>query len=449
MRDELLNVGELAVKHAEKHGVTQAEAFVELRKSIEITVEDSIVRSVSLNNDRGCGLRSFLDRKTGYSYVTTLDSKDVLNAVESSIRLAKVATPDQHFLSLPELSDHFSDIRGLFDTKIESTSSDDASQLILRAVSACQDVLQGRNPKIAGYLRITDTSRAIANSLGIACFARSSLVSLELDATIRSGHDQANSFDEQHSCSVSGIDSEEIGRTAGERSVGMLGAKPMESGTMPVVLSPTAFGFLLKMGIAEALKASNVQSEQSFLQDHLGTEIGSDRLTLYDDGLKEGGIYSCPFDAEGTPSSKTPLIRKGVLESYLHDSYTANKGGVVNTGNAGRNTYRDKPGISSTNLVVTPGKGLEDELISEIRRGVLCRFSADRPDRISGDLSAVVMEGHFIENGEIAHPLSNTIFSINAVDLLRQIVRIGGDVEVTELAVSPTILVENVRVTSG
>ncbi|MHA2230367.1 MAG: TldD/PmbA family protein [Candidatus Thorarchaeota archaeon] len=449
IKDQLLNIGEDAVKGAERIGATQAEVYVELKKSIEILVEDSTIRSVSLKNDRGCGIRSIVDKKTGYSYVTTFESGDVLNAVESSISLARVTTPDDDFLSLPEFEKSYSQVRGIFDTKIENASFDDASNVILRAVQSCQEVLEGRNPKIAGSLEVIDTSKAIVNSLGISGSTQSTRISLELDSTIRSGTHQANSFDEQHSCSLSGFDPEETGRVAGERSKNMLGAKTVESGEMPVILSPTSVGFLLKMGIAEAANASNIQRDQSFLKGFLGSQIGAEILTVHDDGLLKDGLFTSPFDTEGSPSSRTSLIRRGILESFIHNSYTANKEGVENTSNACRDTYRDRPRISSTNLVVSPGKGLEDELISEIRRGVLCRFSLDAPDLLSGDLNAVVMEGHYIENGEIAHPLTNTIFSINAVNLLTQIVRIGGDVKVTEFAVSPSLVINNVRVTSG
>jgi PmbA protein len=122
---------------------------------------------------------------------------------------------------------------------------------------------------------------------------------------------------------------------------------------------------------------------------------------------------------------------------------------VENTGNASRPSYSGLPSISPSNLVIAPGKGTLDDLISEIKKGILLRYTGDRPNMTTGDLSAMVMEGHYIEDGAIEHSVKNTLVGINMRDLLKRVHRVGADVRVTSTVVTPSIVVESAKVTSG
>ena len=62
-----------------------------------------------------------------------------------------------------------------------------------------------------------------------------------------------------------------------------------------------------------------------------------------------------PFDGEGSPTRRTPLIEEGRLAGYLYDARTARKDGRETTANAGRGSYRSPPSVGTTNLLVEPG----------------------------------------------------------------------------------------------
>jgi len=128
------------------------------------------------------------------------------------------------------------------------------------------------------------------------------------------------------------------------------------------------------------------------LVDSIGSQIASDQLEITDNAILEGALCSRPFDAEGSTSQNTPLIESGILRNYLHDSYTSTKDGVESTGNSNRSSYRATPNIGTSNLVVTPGSSTLDEMISEAKKGVLCTFTFDRPNFVTGELSAMIME---------------------------------------------------------
>jgi PmbA protein len=122
---------------------------------------------------------------------------------------------------------------------------------------------------------------------------------------------------------------------------------------------------------------------------------------------------------------------------------------VENTGNASRPSYSGLPSISTSNFIISPGTGTLDDLISEIDRGVLCRNTADRPNMTTGDLSAMLFEGFYVERGEIKHPLKNTLVGINMRDLLQRISRVGSDTKTTLAMITPSFVVEKATVTSG
>jgi predicted Zn-dependent protease len=122
---------------------------------------------------------------------------------------------------------------------------------------------------------------------------------------------------------------------------------------------------------------------------------------------------------------------------------------VDNTGNASRPSYSGLPSISTTNFIVSPGAGDMNSLISELDRGVVCRNTGDRPNMTTGDLSAMIIEGYYVKNGEIQHPLKNTLIGINMRDLLKRISHVGSDTRTTFSMTTPSIVVERANITSG
>jgi predicted Zn-dependent protease len=104
---------------------------------------------------------------------------------------------------------------------------------------------------------------------------------------------------------------------------------------------------------------------------------------------------------------------------------------------------------SVSNLVVTPGGSTLDEVISEVKKGALCTFTFDKPNILTGELSAMVMEGFLNSKGEIQHALKNTLFGITMQDLLKRTILVGSEVESRTEVVPPPILVESLKITSG
>ncbi|MHA1882944.1 MAG: TldD/PmbA family protein [Candidatus Thorarchaeota archaeon] len=445
----LLELAEKANKAAEALGAQQVEVYVSSQRAFSIEVENSAIKTAVERRDAGCGVRSVVDKKIGFAYVTTIEEADILETAKKSVALAKASLPDPDFISMVSYSESYPIVKGLYDRSINDLSSEDAAGLIVRTIDATLEGIGGKQVAIEAQLAVSSTQRAILNSLGIAQTAESTSVMMYSYPTVKTDETQTASYEYQISRQLSEIDPEWIGEHAAKNVLRSLGAKTVEGGDMPVLFTPLAVGTVLGGGFAGAVNAEEVQYGRSYIADDFGSKIGSSELTIIDNGLLENGVGSRSFDGEGYPSQRTPILEKGVLKNLLHNSYTANKDNVDNTGNASRPSYTGIPGISTSNFVISEGSGSLDDLISEINKGILCVHTGDRPNMTTGDLSAMVSEGYYIENGAIKHPVKTTLIGINMRDLLQRVHRIGADTRTTFSVTSPSIVVESAKVTSG
>jgi PmbA protein len=449
LKEQLLEIAETAVRIAEKLGASQAEAYVGQSRAFAIEAENSAIRNAEEKLDAGIGIRSVIDKKIGFAFVTTLSDDDILEAVTSSVKLAKASIPDPEFISLPSADNSYSTVKGLFDKNIADLSSEVTANLIIRVIDSSKQALEGRDYAITAGVQSSSGMNAVVNSLGISFSEPRSSILLYSSPNVKEGNDQTMSYDYQITRDFSEIDPERVGEHAAELALNLLNPKTIESGEMPVIFTPLAAGTVIGRGFAGAVYAEEVQKGRSYITDAFGDTIASEHLAIVDDALLTAGLGSRTFDAEGYPSQRTSIIDGGVLKGLLHNSYTANKDGVENTGNASRPSYSGLPSISTSNFIISPGKGTLDDLVSEIDRGVLCRNTADQPNMTTGDLSAMLYEGFYIERGEIKHPVKNTLVGINMRDLLQRISRVGSDSQTTLAMITPSFVIEKATVTSG
>jgi PmbA protein len=219
---------------------------------------------------------------------------------------------------------------------------------------------------------------------------------------------------------------------------------------MDLVLGPLASHFLLSYGVCAGLNAESVQRDRSCFAQKRGTKIAPDFLTLADDSLVPGGIRSRASDAEGTPSRKLVLIRNGVLETYLHNAYTANKSGEENTGHADFHGIRRSPSISPTNVIPTLGDRTAEEILRDTERGIYVDMGFLFPNPATGDISGSVDFGFRIEGGEKIHPVKNTMIGTNIFEVLSRIDAISSDYRQNDPgSILPTIRIRDIQVAGG
>ncbi|HEX2031801.1 MAG TPA: metallopeptidase TldD-related protein, partial [Actinomycetota bacterium] len=197
---------------------------------------------------------------------------------------------------------------------------------------------------------------------------------------------------------------------------------------LPVVLDPWAAAAFLGV-LARALSAEEVQKGRSLLAGLVGQEVASPAVPLVDDGRLPEGPASAPFDDEGVPSGRTPVIERGVLRGFLHNTTTARREGAASTGNASRASYRGVPGVSPTNLLLEPGPEDPAALLRRAGRAVYVQdvtgvHSGANP--VSGEFS-VGATGLRVDAGALAGPLREMTIASTLPEVLRRIEAVGSD----------------------
>ncbi|MFW9908519.1 MAG: TldD/PmbA family protein [Candidatus Thorarchaeota archaeon] len=449
MNHQLIELGTHVVDCAEALGANQVEAYLESTKIIEVKIERGLIRLAAEKQDAGCGIRVALGNQLGISYVTSILEKDLDQAIRDAIAASRASVPDPDFKSFASVRSSYPKISGIFDRQIDQIGYEQAVEIMKRAVQASQEVSGKERNLIVGGFTAESKTRVIVNSHGINATSCETKAGLEVYSAIGSGGEQCSSDEIQGSRRLAAIDPEKVGSQSARYALELRGAKAIDGGDLPLILSPRALLAVLREGFTKALNARTIQEGKSYMVDSLGSEIATSELSIMDTGVQAYALGSRPFDAEGFPSQNTQLVGSGILKSYLHDSYSSAKDEVDDTGNAARGSYRVTPSIDISNLVISPGSSSLDEMISEVSKGVLCTLTLDRPNPITGELSAMIMEGFFLSKGEIIHPLKSTLFGITMTDLLKRIILIGSDIESRENMISPSILVESAKITSG
>jgi len=233
-------------------------------------------------------------------------------------------------------------------------------------------------------------------------------------------------------------DPESIGRTAARRAVRRLGGRKVKTTEVPVIFDPENAASLLR-AIAGAASGPTLYRRASFLLDRLGSRVAAPSITLVDDGTLPGALGSRPFDGEGLPTPRTVIVREGVLESYLLDSYSGRKLGMASTHHA----VRDGAGVSvsTSNLMLLPGSASPQELIASVKNGFyVTELIGFGVNGVTGDYSRGAA-GLWIENGELTYPVEEVTVAGNLLRMFENVAGIGNDLVLRDRTVSPTLLI--------
>ncbi len=210
-------------------------------------------------------------------------------------------------------------------------------------------------------------------------------------------------------------DPEKLGRTAAERAVAKL--KPRKGATkpIPIIFDPRVSNGLLRH-LAGAINGAAIAKGTSFLKDRMGEQVLSKGIRVVDDPHRRRGLGSKPFDAEGIANAPMALVEDGILQSWVLDLRTARKLGLKTTGHASRGTS-GPPSPSTTNLTMEAGSISPKDLMDDIKSGFyVTSMMGMGVNGITGDYSRGA-SGFWIENGEIAFPVSEMTIAGNLKDM--------------------------------
>ncbi len=432
-----------AVSAAE--GDEAVEAYAEESRRTEVNAHKREVEGLTFAESRGLGVRLIGGGKLGYAYAADPSVDEVRRAVAQARENATFGT-DDGFNGLA-LADDAAPIAELFH-------ADQAEMPTERKVSLALDLellattSDPRVTKVEAAQYGDAVSRvAIASTTGIAAeYSRTDCWCLVVTLA-EEGDDTQTGFSFRVGRELAELEWADVASEAVERATRMLGAVKPPTAKVPVVLDSFAGSSFLGV-LAGALSAEAVQKGRSLFADLVGRDVASDVFTLVDDGRLIEGPAASPFDDEGVPSGRTELIARGTLNGFLHNTYTAKRGGTSSTGNAKRAGYRSVPGVGTSNFYVEAGRPDVAEILKQAEGGILIQevsgvHSGANP--ISGEFS-VGATGLRITGGELGEPLREMTIASTIPDMLKAIAAVGSDLRFFTSVGVPTILIGEMTV---
>ncbi len=438
----LASAADFLARHLGAQRAGAWEIYLSETQSLSIEAQGGEVEAYSHALSRGVGIRTLVDGAPGYSHTTDLRPEGLRTATRRSIEAARLATPDPA-TAFPTPSPLPRRDLKIFDPSIRRLSAERKIALALEL----EDAARSADPRIqrvrnASYTEDLQEVR-IENSLGLRRAGKETSCSLSVMAVAGSGDDAEVGYDFSDARFVKELRPRAVGEAAARRALQQLGGKVVRGRTGPLVLENLAACELLEI-LAPSFCADQVQKGLSGLAGKLGRRVFGAAANIVDDGLLPKAPASFPFDDEGVPRRRTPLVTEGILEGYLYDLAGARRAGrASSTGSAARGAgFAGPPRTGTSNLVLRPGKKDLPALLGSLGRGLFVTelLGVHTANPVTGEFSAGCA-GQIIERGISAGPFKGMAVSGNLFDLFLAVEEAGSDLRFSGGTGCPSLLV--------
>jgi PmbA protein len=414
------------LERAAAAGVADVEAYGERSTSRRVKVYGGEVEQLTAARRTGVGVRVFQDGAVGYAYTSELSPSGLDAVVRRAVEHAAVGDGDE-YSALPQPAGQPAPVDP-YDPRVEDTSDDQRVEAAL-TVEAVAKRADPRVKTVEDTVYVDGEGEVfLASSAGL----RGSFRASQCYAFAYVLAEEAGQVETGMSYTVGralpDLELESCGAEAAARAVRLLGARKCPSMKATVVLDPFVAASVVGV-LSSALTADAVQKGRSLFAGREGRSVAAAGFGLTDDGRHPDGLDSAPFDGEGTPSRRTPLIANGVLQGFLYDVYTARKAGTTSTGNGLRSSYQGPPQVRPTNLLVEGEVTPLATIIGGIERGVLVTDAVgvhSGANPVSGEFS-VGISGILIEGGELTTPVREVTLAGDLLGMLASVEALGDD----------------------
>jgi PmbA protein len=446
---DLLALGDGIVAMATKGGATVAECVLRSGADLSAQVRMGKPELVEEAGHRSAGLRVMKGKQVASTSTSDLSEAGIDRFVKDALELVELSQEDP--FAGPADPKLLCDPKHLPELELYDPKGGDVN-----AAQAIALAKEGEDAAFAFDKRITNSDgasfgrqangAAIVLSSGFRAAYKGSYSSLSVvPIAADEGGKNRRGF---HWTAKRWLDELEnagdVGREAARRTLRKLGAKSVATCEVPVVFDPDAARSILGM-LAGCIMGSSIWRKSSYLVGREGTRVASDLIDVVDDPLIKRGPGSRPFDGEGLASRKNVVVEKGILRTYLCDSYSARKLSRESTGSAARGGGAGV-GAGTTNFILQPGTDSNEAIVKATKRGLyVTEMMGFGFNAVTGDFSRGA-GGFWIENGELAFPVSEVTISLNIDQLWQSVDAIGSDLDLRTSTAAPTIRVAKMTV---
>ncbi len=419
-------------------GADAADVLVSDSASLSVSCRMGALEDTERAESRDIGLRAMIGQKQAFVSGSAVDEEALKQLAQRAVDMAQ-ATPEDRYCGFAPEDRLSSEIPAL---DIADAYEPDADKLLSMAV-ACEDAARAVDGITnsegggAGWGRATTT---LVTSHGFEGAYTSTSFSTSCAVIGGEGEAMERDYASHTARHLEDLDApEDIGARAGERTIKRLNPRKMESTKTNVVYHPRVSASLLGH-LSAAISGSAIARGTSFLRDQMGQQVMSKAITIHDDPLRPRGLRSAGFDGEGVKTEKLTPVDKGVLQCWWLDSAAARQLESETNGRAARG-IGGPPSPSATNLYMQAGNDRVDTMLKNIGTGFyVTELIGMGVNGVTGDYSRGA-SGFWIENGEIAFPVSEMTIAGNLKEMFLHMTP-ADDLQFRRGVNAPTILVE-------
>jgi PmbA protein len=420
---------------AKKQGADAAEAAVSAESGLCVTVRMGDVETIEYNRDKGLGLTVYFGQHKGAASTTDFSPAALKRTVEAACAIAR-HTAEDPCAGLAPADRMATDIPDLDLCYPWAVSAEQAIDLARECEAKALEYDKRINNSEGGTVSSHEGSRVYGNTHGFmggypsTYHSASCAVIAEQDGLMERDYWYDSKRRQSELMSMA-----DIGRLAAERTVSRLNPRQLSTMKTPVLYSAEVAASLLGH-FTGAVRGSSLYRKSSFLLDKLGEQIFPDWLHIHEQPHLLTALGSAPFDNEGVATSARDLVSSGVLQAYVLDNYSACKLGMQTTGNAG--------GVR--NLTVDTSDKDFEGMLRELDTGLLVtEMMGSSVNNVTGDYSRGAA-GFWVEKGEIAYPVAEITVAGNLLDMYKNIVSIGNDIDSRRSTRTGSILISEMTV---
>jgi PmbA protein len=449
--DELLTLGDRVVKAVTARGATVAECVLRSGADLSAKVRLGEPELVEEAGHRSAGLRVMKGKRVASTSTSDLSERGIERFIADALELVELAQEDP--FAGPADPKLLCDPAKQPDLELYDPAGGalDAAQAIAIAKKG-EAAARGYDPRITNSEGATFGRSAGGSALVLSSGFRattkgsSTSISVVPVAADEGGKNRRGFYWSAKRFLSELDDAEAVGREAARRTIAKLGARTVPTGEIPVVFDPDAARSILGL-LAGCVLGGAIWRKSSYLVGREGTRVASDLVSVSDDPLLRRGPGSRAFDGEGLASRKNVVVEKGILRTYLCDSYSARKLGRESTASASRGG--GSVGPSTTNFVLAPGSDSKEAIVKGTKRGLyVTDMMGFGFNAVTGDFSRGA-SGFWIEDGALTYAVSEVTISLNVDDLWQRIDAVGSDLDLRSSTASPTLRVGKMMVAGG
>lgn len=427
------------IDQCRKAGADAADARIGASEGVSVSVRDGAMESIEREESRSVALRCFYGKRQAHVSGADLSEAGLKALAERCVAMAK-AVPEDKYCGLPEPGQLATGELDMDLTGEPEMSAETLEAEALAAEAAALDVAGVKTVAGCGASWNRST-RWVAASNGFTAFKTGTSTSLGLAAVAeRDGQMERDYESWSVRFAKNRPSAEEIGRTAGERTVSRLGARKLKTQKAAVLYDRRVAGSLLG-ALMNAISGPSVARGVSFLKDRLGEQVFAKGIHVIDDPFREMGMGSRSHDGEGLPVRETHLIDDGRLTNWLLNTSAARQLGMEPNGFSALG-FGDPPGVTTSNLYLKAGDRTPAELVKQAGKGLLVTdMFGPSINPNTGDYS-VGVAGFWFEDGEIAYPVSEVTIAGELPAMFERLVP-ASDLEFRGTRDAPSILIED------